>query len=150
MSKLSFLFILFFIGLAAACVNSTPQEDSKQETPSGTSMHDNPNGAKPLARMMRTMTIYCDSMRLDILAGRRVDSIRYPMPDFIDAEPTEKDVKTPIFYAIGTDFQAAYRRLMSDTLHQAENYMAVIQQCRACHMNFCSGPLRKIDKLGLE
>lgn len=149
MTRHLLLFVLFSIGLAAACVNSTPSE-APAETQSSGAMHENPNGAKPLARMMRTMTNNCDSMRLDILAGRRVDSIRYPLPAFIDAEPTEKDVKTPIFYAIGSDFQAAYRRLMSDTLHQSENYMAVIQQCRACHMNFCSGPLRKIDKLGLE
>jgi hypothetical protein len=142
-------YAILLVGTVSACINSTPSE-TKQEAVCTDTTDNNPNGSKPLARMMRTMTNQCDSMRLDLMAGKKVDSIRYPMPDFIHAESTEANVKTPVFYAIGSEYEKAYRRLMSDTLQQKENYMAVIQQCRACHMNFCSGPLRKIDKLVLE
>ena len=150
MTRQSILIVLTALGLLAACVNSTPSNQTAKGADCSLGNQENPNGTKPLARMMRTMTNYCDSMRLDLLAGRKVDSLRYPMPAFIEAEPTEANIKTPIFYAIGGEFEKAYRQLMSDTLHQAENYTVVIQQCRACHMNFCSGPLRNIDKLDLD
>lgn len=149
MAKRTLFIALMLAGTITACINSTPSEP-KQEAACAETTDNNPNGSKPLARMMRTMTNQCDSMRLDLMAGKKVDSIRYPMPDFIHAESTETNVKTPVFYAIGSEYEQAYRRLMRDTMQQKENYMAVIQQCRACHMNFCSGPLRKIDKLGLE
>lgn len=150
MTRRFLLFALAILGLLAACVNSTPNNKETKGAECSMDNQENPNGTKPLAQMMRTMTNYCDSMRLDILAGRKVDSLRYPMPAFIEAEPTETNIKTPIFYALGGEFENAYRRLMSDTTNQAENYTVVIQQCRACHLNFCSGPLRKIDKLGLD
>ena len=133
-----------------ACENA-PQ-NKKPDT--GTSTHnpdcgpgENPNGQSPLAGMMRHMVQDMDSMRADIMAGKAVDSTRYPMPPFIDAQPTEADMKTPVFYAYAQAFASAYRNMMQQTVNQQVHYNAVVEACRSCHMNFCRGPLKKIEQL---
>jgi thioredoxin-related protein len=143
---------LFFIlsGLFYACSESSaPNENKEQECKSEETIKD-PNNPKPMALMMRTMVSYCDSMRLDINAGKRVDSIKYPLMPFWDAEPTDSANLVDLFYDNAKDFAAHYRALMSDTNHQKENYTAVINSCVNCHNSFCSGPLRRIKKLPLD
>lgn len=134
--------------LWVAC-ETAPSESSKehQQANTGCETGGNPNGQSALAGMMRKMVNDCDQMRADILAGRAVDSVRYPMPPFIGAEPTEADMKTPVFYAYASGFELAYRNLMSDANHQVANFNALVQACSSCHMNFCRGPLKKISQL---
>jgi hypothetical protein len=109
-----------------------------------------PNNPKPMALMMRTMADYCDSMKVDLLAGKTVDSIRYPLMPFKHAEPSDSSNLIELFYNNADRFAAAYRKLMQDTQHQKENYTAVINECIHCHNSFCSGPLRRIRKLPLD
>lgn len=109
-----------------------------------------PNEVKPMALMMRTMANYCDSMRLEINAGKIVDSSKYPLMPFWTAEPTDSSNLEPLFYNNAKLFETAYRTLMSSTKNQAENYTAVINTCIHCHTSYCSGPLRRIKKLPLD
>ena len=109
-----------------------------------------PNEVKPMARMMRTMALYCDSMRVEINAGKVVDSVRYPLMPFWTAEPTDSSNLEPLFFDNAKQFAAAYRTLMQSTENQKENYTAVINSCIHCHSSYCSGPLRKIRKLTLD
>jgi thioredoxin-related protein len=136
--------------LCFACrEGSSSKTESQTECKSEETIKD-PNNPKPMALMMRTMVSYCDSMRLDINAGKRVDSIKYPLMPFWDAEPTDSANLVDLFYDNAKDFAAHYRALMSDTNHQKENYTAVINSCVNCHNSFCSGPLRRIKKLPLD
>ena len=109
-----------------------------------------PHDVKPMALMMRTMANYCDSMRLEINAGKTVDSLRYPLMPFWTVEPTDSTVLEPLFYNHAKDFEAAYRKLMMDIKNQPENYTAVINRCVQCHSSYCSGPLKRIRKLTLD
>ena len=109
-----------------------------------------PNEVKPMALMMRTMANYCDSMKVKINAGELVDSVQFPLMPFWSAEPTDSSVLEDLFYNNAKDFAAAYRKMMSDTKNQRENYTAVINQCINCHNSYCSGPLRRIKKLPLD
>ncbi|MEZ5045405.1 MAG: hypothetical protein R2831_00250 [Chitinophagaceae bacterium] len=108
-----------------------------------------PNEVKPMAHMMRTMADYCDSMRIDIKNHKLVDSIRYPLMPFWTAEPTDSSVFENVFYTHAQNFAIAYRNLMANQEHQAENYTLVINQCMECHGIYCSGPLKRIKKLPL-
>ena len=140
--------ILLSIAIVA-CNDVEKAKESKQEECKNETIKD-PNDPKPMALMMRTMANNCDSMRLEINAGKTVDSIKYPLMPFWTAEPTDSANLVELFYNNASEFEIAYRTLMSSKEHQKENYTAVINSCVNCHNSFCSGPLRRIKKLPLD
>jgi len=144
---LAVLFVLVSVFVLACGEESAPEkkaEECKQDPVK------DPNNPKPMALMMRSMANYCDSMRLDLLSGKTVDSVKYPLMPFQHAEPTDSANLVPLFYDNAEQFDVAYRKLMSSTENQRENYTAVINSCVNCHNSFCSGPLRRIKKLPLD
>jgi len=146
------IFITFCILLSiaiVACNDAEKAKESKQEECKNETIKD-PNDPKPMALMMRTMANNCDSMRLEINAGKKVDSVKYPLMPFWTAEPTDSANLVELFYNNASEFEIAYRTLMSNKEHQKENYTAVINSCVNCHNSFCSGPLRRIKKLPLD
>lgn len=146
-NKIHILF-LFLIALIIACNENAM--DIKQDDNCYKPTIKDPNDVKPMARMMRTMADYCDSMRLKINNNITVDSIEYPLMPFWTAEPTDSSVLETLFFNNAAQFEAAYRKLMQDSQHQKENYTAVINTCIQCHSSYCSGPLRRIKKLPLN
>ncbi|QLH47354.1 MAG: hypothetical protein HWD58_18050 [Bacteroidota bacterium] len=72
-----------------------------------------PNDVKPMARMMRTMADYCDTMRLELQNGKTVDSVRFPLMPFWTAEPTDSSVLETLFFNNAKTFAASWRTLMS-------------------------------------
>ncbi|MBK7764201.1 MAG: hypothetical protein IPI46_12795 [Bacteroidetes bacterium] len=115
-----------------------------------TSTIKDPNEVKPMALMMRTMADYCDTMRLKINKGEKVDSIAFPLMPFWSAEPTDSSVLETLFFDNAIIIQNAWRKLMSSPENQAANYTAVVDACVHCHSSYCSGPLRRIRKLKLD
>lgn len=150
MNKIVIVLALILSVLVFACTDNTSTQKGKAEECKNQETIKDPNNPKPMALMMRTMVSYCDSMRLDINAGKKVDSIKYPLMPFWEAEPTDSSNLVDLFYNNARDFAAHYRALMSDTVNQKENYTAVINSCVNCHNSFCSGPLRRIKKLPLD
>ena len=145
------LLALLFVAaslLVISCQEEVKPKETAEECKAETIK--DPNQPKPMALMMRTMANYCDSMRLDLLAGKTVDSVKYPLMPFQHAEPTDSANLVSLFYDNAEQFDAAYRKLMSSTDNQRENYTAVINSCVNCHNSFCSGPLRRIRKLPLD
>jgi cytochrome c553 len=145
---LTILCILLSI-VIIACNDTEKAKESTQEECKNETIKD-PNDPKPMALMMRTMANNCDSMRLEINAGKTVDSVKYPLMPFWTAEPTDSANLVELFYNNASEFEIAYRTLMSNNEHQKENYTAVINSCVNCHNSFCSGPLRRIKKLPLD
>jgi cytochrome c553 len=145
---LTILCILLSI-VIIACNDTEKAKESTQEECKNETIKD-PNDPKPMALMMRTMANNCDSMRLEINAGKTVDSVKYPLMPFWTAEPTDSANLVELFYNNASEFEIAYRTLMSNKEHQKENYIAVINSCVNCHNSFCSGPLRRIKKLPLD
>jgi hypothetical protein len=131
-----------------SCSNNSPSNLEDEEN--CVKPTKDPHDVKPMALMMRTMADYCDSMRLTLNDGQSVDSIKYPLMPFWDAEPTDSSNLEPLFYDNAKQFANAYRLLMSSTNNQKENYTAVINQCVHCHSTYCSGPLKRIRKLTLD
>lgn len=134
---------------AFACNENNHAKNAEKEDCKSETIKD-PNDPKPMALMMRTMANNCDSMRLEINAGKTVDSVKYPLMPFWTAEPTDSANLVELFYNNASQFEIAYRTLMSNKEHQRENYTAVINSCVNCHNSFCSGPLRRIKKLPLD
>jgi hypothetical protein len=149
MKKIFITFCFLLIIAIAACNDAEKAKEPAQEECKNETIKD-PNNPKPMALMMRTMANNCDSMRLEINAGKTVDSIKYPLMPFWTAEPTDSANLVELFYNNASEFEIAYRTLMSNKEHQKENYTAVINSCVNCHNSFCSGPLRRIKKLPLD
>ena len=135
-----------------ACQNQESSSTSKEtETEeSCVNPQKDPNDVKPMARMMRTMADYCDTMRLELQNGKTVDSVRFPLMPFWTAEPTDSSVLETLFFNNAKTFAASWRTLMSSEKDQKANYELVIAQCVNCHSSYCSGPLKRIRKLPLE
>lgn len=153
MKKLLVLCLLGGLTWMMACDNNgATKEDVKVDKNDESCVNPikDPNDVKPMALMMRTMANYCDSMRLELNAGKTVDSVRYPLMPFWTAEPTDSSVLETLFFNNAKSFAASWRTLMSSTENQKEHYTAVIAQCVNCHSSYCSGPLRRIKKLPLD
>jgi PBP1b-binding outer membrane lipoprotein LpoB len=148
MKKIYTLFALVSI-LVLSCSETKKTEKETEESCENTTIKD-PNEVKPMARMMRTMANYCDTMRLKINKNELVDSIAFPLMPFWTAEPTDSSVLETLFFNNAKMFENAYRKLMQDQAHQKENYTALIGTCVHCHSSYCSGPLKRIKKLPLD
>jgi hypothetical protein len=141
--------LLFFSAcIIISCSESNKTSDAQEED-CNKPIQD-PNDVKPMAQMMRTMAIYCDSMRLKINKNETVDSVQFPLMPFWNAEPTDSSVLETLFFNNAKNFAASYRLLMSNKENQKENYTAVINNCVNCHSIYCSGPLKRIRKLTLD
>lgn len=140
-----------FIGFLACQNHETTSANHETESEeSCVNPQKDPNEVKPMARMMRTMADYCDTMRLELRNGKTVDSVRFPLMPFWTAEPTDSSVLETLFFNNAKSFAAAWRTLMTSEKNQKANYELVIAQCVNCHSSYCSGPLKRIRKLPLE
>ena len=148
MKKIFFLFLSATV-FTLSCVDSASKKVAKNEACTQPTIKD-PNEVKPMARMMRTMANYCDTMRIKIAHGETVDSVNFPLMPFRSAEPTDSSVLEQVFFDHATQFELAWQKLMRDKTHQKENYTAVILACTNCHNHYCSGPLKRIRKLSLD
>jgi hypothetical protein len=107
-----------------------------------------PNNPKPMALMMRQMATNADSIRAGILMGIIPDSLKYPFLRFYLVEPTDPGVLEPQFFENARLYQQAYRSLMNtDKAEMINAYNATIAACINCHQRYCSGPLKRINKL---
>ena len=67
----------------------------------------------------------------------------------IIAEPTEPHMVGPAFAPHTEAFIASYRQLSNakDIDTQIDAHNNLVKSCIACHMNFCQGPIPRIEKL---
>lgn len=105
-----------------------------------------PNNPKPMALMMRMMAANADSMRSQLLRGERLDSNQYAFIKFYLVEPTDPKVLEPNFFEKARLHQFAYKELFRHPKDQKKYYNLMIQSCVNCHLNYCSGPLKRINK----
>ena len=69
--------------------------------------------------------------------------------DMITAQPTEPHMVGPAFEPHAQGCSYAYSELASATSvsSQIEAHNNLVKSCVACHMNFCQGPISRIEKL---
>ena len=96
MKKYSIVFVIILLLSVLACSENSKEHNATTNTEEDcTNPTKDPNEVKPMALMMRTMANYCDSMRLDINAGKIVDSTKYPLMPFWKAAPTAQGICPP-------------------------------------------------------
>jgi len=144
---------IVFIMLNEACSNNSKQ---KAETANADSLRTDslkactpimdPNNPKPMALMMRLMAANADSMRSQLLRGEALDSANYPFIKFYLVEPTDPTILEPQFFEKARLFQQAYKQIFEHPKEQKKYYNLMINSCVKCHENYCSGPLKRINK----
>ena len=160
MRNLILVFSLFVFILSSCNQDAAKQEQAKKDSielaaknkqladslESCTQTIMDPNNPKPMAIMMRMMAANADSMRSQLLRGERLDSNQYPFIKFYLVEPTDPKVLEPNFFEKARLHQVAYKELFRHPNEQKKYYNLMIQSCVNCHLNYCSGPLKRINK----
>lgn len=162
-SKFNSIFAMFtnskiwlFVGIAAfvwACAES-PQKEVNQ-TSSMQTCDSLPNqnlgieAAKPMAMMMRAMYKQGEELKKQLIAGEIPDSTAYAFLHFHTVEPTNAKVLEPNFYAKAEAFRNAYEAIFKSSTPELriESYNIMVSACVNCHEDYCTGPIKKINKL---
>ena len=109
-----------------------------------------PNHAKPMALMMREMVKNADRMKTKLQNGEKLDSASFPFLRFYLVEPTDPNVLEPEFFEKARLFQEAYKAVFTHPNEQKKYYNLMINRCVKCHESYCSGPLKRINKLPIK
>jgi hypothetical protein len=150
------IYLLTIVALVAFITESCndghvkkPEAQTQESTKQNASIMD-PNQPKPMALMMRLMANNADSMKKLILNNEKLDSLVFPFLRFYLVQPTDPDVLEPQFYENAKQFQAAYKSLFTYPTEQKKYYNLMIGQCISCHQSYCSGPLKRINKMPIK
>lgn len=144
------VFLLLFASWACGSGDKTAETNTPTTSDSADACVPikDPNNPKPMALMMRMMAANADSIRAGILQGIVPDSLRYPFLRFYLVEPTDPNVLEPQFFENARLYQESYRSLMQTNKREMiQAYNATIAACINCHQRYCSGPLKRINKL---
>ncbi|MFY8022387.1 MAG: hypothetical protein ACOVP1_14370 [Bacteroidia bacterium] len=159
MKKIVVLFSLILLSFTffAACNSngsnseqqstSQKQESSKDSASCSTETIMDPNHAKPMALMMREMVKNADRMKTKLSNGEPLDSASFPFLRFYLVEPTDPNVLEPEFFERARLFQEAYKAVFTHPTEQKKYYNLMVNRCIKCHENYCSGPIKRINKL---
>lgn len=132
--------------LFASC--SSNQEKDSKEADAENCTNPNTDHPKPMALKMRSMYQQVEKMNSLLLAGKSIDSTDFPIPAFVDLEPTDSTVVTTIFKQKAENYNLAFSHLLESKGHdQKTAFNNLLQSCITCHQENCPGPIKKIRRL---
>ncbi len=103
-----------------------------------------------LSILMLNLTIGLDTQKNYLLNGR-AQAIPELLQHLKIATPTWPLKKNENFNYLADDFiEVCGKFYTSKNSNKTLEYNAVIQSCKACHLNYCPGPLKKINKMFAE
>lgn len=108
----------------------------------------NPNGNSELAQLMRTMQSELQSARSAIERGEKVGSLFPRFRKIRCSWPTNQADRNAAFDGAAQNYLAAVQALEAAApADAAKAYGNVLDGCRACHEQSCSGAIPAIDAL---
>lgn len=129
--------------LIIAC--SSPAEEPKKNSAWKPKM-DQPS---ELASIMRELHDEAKQRKSTLEKGELAEANSQLIFKMITAEPTEPHMVGPAFEPHAQAFIASYGQLNTATniASQIDAHNNLVKSCVACHMNFCQGPIPRIEKL---
>lgn len=103
--------------------------------------------ASELALEMRAIEKELQQIKQQINEGNPDFNWVFVPENFIDAEATDPNVKNGDFTSYTQSFHKAGQNL--EQTPSIEQYELVIEACINCHEQFCTGPIKRIEKLHL-
>lgn len=112
----------------------------------------NPNGASPLASLMRDMEKQTETWKKEITDGKAELS---PVPDIYrtlkTALPTEPQMKNEHFDAFSDDFLGYADALVKAGKNDRKPaFNSMVNGCMNCHTQMCPGPVKRIRRFFFE
>jgi hypothetical protein len=107
----------------------------------------NPNGASELATLMRTMVKDLDASRAAVEQGQAPAPMWTRHRKIRCAWPTAASDRNAAFDGMALAYLATVQALDAKPKDLKAAHNAVIDACRACHENTCSGPIERIVQL---
>lgn len=138
---------LLAIGLfIVAC--SSPAEEPKKNSGWKPEM-DQPS---ELASIMRALHDEAKQRKSTLEKGELAEANSKLIFQMITAKPTEPHMVGPAFEPHAQAFIASYNQInmASDVGVQIVAHNNLVRSCVACHMNFCQGPIPRIEKLYIQ
>ncbi|CAN5889307.1 hypothetical protein BH11BAC7_BH11BAC7_19700 [soil metagenome] len=145
MRKILALAVVFLIGFIS-CKEESKKTPADSTAVCKTSL--NPNGDSELALLMRELAAFTDSVKQDLLNNRELRPRPENINTILSAKKTDENIDKSIYdplarsYITGVDY--FYSSKPED---RKENYNSMVNNCIACHQNFCGGPIKRIQKL---
>jgi hypothetical protein len=140
-------FTVLAIGLFIVACSSPAKEPKKN------------SGWKPemdqpseLASIMRELHDEAKQRKSTLEKGELAEANSQLIFQMITAEPTEPHMVGPAFEPHAKAFIASYGQLntATDVVTQIDAHNNLVKSCVACHMNFCQGPIPRIEKLYIQ
>lgn len=141
------ILVLLGIGLFVAC--STPEEQGTTKSKGWQPEMDQPS---ELASIMRVLHDEATERKGILETGEMAVANSQLIFKMITAKPTEPHMVGPAFEPHAQAFIASYGQLNSaeNVQGQIEAHNNLVKSCVACHMNFCQGPIPRIEKLYVQ
>lgn len=101
---------------------------------------------------MRSLHDEAKSRKSTLENGELVEANSQLIFQMITAKPTEPHMVGPAFEPHAQSFIASYNQInmATDVEVQITAHNNLIRSCVACHMNFCQGPIPRIEKLYIQ
>lgn len=138
---------LLAVGLCiVAC--SSPAEEPKKNSGWKPEM-DQPS---ELASIMRELHDEAKQRKSTLEKGELASANSKLVFQMITAKPTEPHMVGPAFEPHAKGFIASYNQInmATDVAEQIDAHNNLVKSCVACHMNFCQGPIPRIEKLYIQ
>lgn len=105
-----------------------------------------------LASIMRVLHDEATERKGTLEAGEMAVANSQLIFKMITAKPTEPHMVGPAFEPHAQAFIASYGQLNTaeGVQGQIEAHNNLVKSCVACHMNFCQGPIPRIEKLYVQ
>lgn len=141
------ILVLLGIGLFVAC--STPENQGATKSKGWQPEMDQPS---ELASIMRVLHDEATERKGILETGEMAVANSQLIFKMITAKPTEPHMVGPAFEPHAQAFIASYGQLNTaeNVQGQIEAHNNLVKSCVACHMNFCQGPIPRIEKLYVQ
>lgn len=108
-----------------------------------------PNEDAPLAVLMREMYEDMEEILLSTSNHEDIKGYVEKHRNLLTATPTKPEVQNEIFALMGESYLYQLQELEKSESEEEviKGYKALVENCLACHKQFCPGPIKRIEKL---
>jgi PBP1b-binding outer membrane lipoprotein LpoB len=141
-----FTIVLLFAVFLFACAENTDKKDIACATEEKKTLDIYKDSE--LAVLMRAMHDAMEEVKASIEQGNENIEVS-DFASILTAEPTDPKVKEPQFEEFANDYIKIVKVLNENRGNLKAHFNKSIDACIACHKAYCTGPIKKIEKLKL-
>jgi hypothetical protein len=111
----------------------------------------NPNGDSELAILMREMVKHAQDSKDSISINAELPEYPEKFSGIFFAKKIDPNIDKQMFDGLAQVYLNNLKFFQkSEPINRRSSYNNLIRSCEGCHQNFCSGPLKRINKLYIK